>query len=68
MIIVVIILWDDYSLVICVFLILGDQGLIGLGGPHDLSCFGAKMSKEDSTVYNLKVFHSLQEQALNSWI
>lgn len=34
-----------------------------MGGPHDLSCFGAKMSKEDSTVYNLKVFHSLQEQA-----
>ena len=34
---------------------LDDQGLAGIAGVHDLQCFGPKMTKEDSTVYNLKV-------------
>lgn len=36
-------------------LCLDDQGLAGIAGVHDLQCFGPKMTKEDSTVYNLKV-------------
>ncbi|CAH3038712.1 unnamed protein product [Porites lobata] len=32
-----------------------DQGLAGIAGVHDLQCFGPKMTKEDSTVYNLKI-------------
>ena len=48
----------DSKLIISVLSILGEQGLAGLGA--DLQCFGPKMSKEDSTVYNLKVFNSRQ--------
>jgi len=33
----------------------GDQGLAGLAGVNDLQYFGPKMSKEDSTIYNLKI-------------
>ncbi|XP_068700305.1 cellular tumor antigen p53-like [Montipora foliosa] len=33
----------------------GDHGLPAGFGPHDLQCFGSKMTKEDSTVYNLKI-------------
>ena len=48
----------DSKLIISVLSKLGEQGLAGLGA--DLQCFGPKMSKEDSTVYNLKVFNSRQ--------
>lgn len=36
---------------------LDDQDLVGyiMAGVNDLQCLGPKMSKEDSTVYNLKV-------------
>jgi len=33
----------------------GNHGLPAGFGPQDLQSFGAKMSKEDSTVYNLKI-------------
>lgn len=36
---------------------LDEQGLVGVSvaGANDLQCLGPKMTKEDSTVYNLKV-------------
>ena len=46
---------NDSDLSLMHVLMAGDHGLPAGFGPHDLQCFGSKMSKEDSTVYNLKV-------------
>ena len=45
---------------------LDDQGLAGIAGVHDLQCFGPKMTKEDSTVYNLKVCIHVTRETLGS--
>ena len=47
---------------------LDDQGLAGIAGVHDLQCFGPKMTKEDSTVYNLKVCIYDKVCLLRQWL